>query len=103
MFNANGGVNKVDDRSDDKGPEPEALALREIDGRTYAFIGMERNNAIFAYAIKLPSDPHMFGYMMPAATHNSPEGLEFISAKDSPTGKPMLAIAYEMTGTIAVC
>lgn len=102
VFNANGGVNKVDDRSDDKGPEPEALALGEIDGRTYAFIGMERNNAIFAYDITLPSDPHMVGYMMPAATHNSPEGLEFISAKDSPTGKPMLAIAYEMTGTIAV-
>ena len=102
VFNANGGVNKVDDRSDDKGPEPEALALGEIDGRSYAFIGMERNNAIFAYDITLPSDPHMVGYMMPAATQNSPEGLEFSSAKDSPTGKPMLAIAYEMTGTIAV-
>jgi hypothetical protein len=25
--------------------------------RTYAFIGMERNNAIFAYDITLPSDP----------------------------------------------
>ena len=63
---------------------------------------MERNNAIFAYDITMPSDLHMVGYMMPAATHNSPEGLEFISAKDSLTGKPMLAIAYEMTGTIVV-
>ena len=61
VFNANGGVNKVDDRSDDKGSESEALALREIDGRTYAFTGMERNNAIFAYDITLPSDPHMAG------------------------------------------
>jgi len=102
VFNANGGVEKVDDRSDDKGPEPEALALGEIDGRTYAFIGMERNNAIFAYDVTLPSDPHMVGYMMPSASHNSPEGLEFIAAADSPTGKPLLAIAYEMTGTVAV-
>ena len=101
-FNANGGVDEFDDRSDDKGPEPEALALGEIDGRNYAFIGMERNNAIFAYDITLPSDPHMVGYMMPASSHNSPEGLEFIAAKDSPTGKPLLAIAYEMTGTIGV-
>lgn len=102
VFNANGGVEKVDDRSDDKGPEPEALALGEIDGRVYAFIGMERNNAIFAYDVTLPSDPHMVGYMMPSADHNSPEGLEFIAAADSPTGKPLLAIAYEMTGTVGV-
>lgn len=102
VFNANGGKSEFDDRSDDKGPEPEALALGEIDGRTYAFIGMERNNAIFAYDITLPSDPHMVGYMMPSEMHNSPEGLEFIAAKDSPTGKPLLAVAYEMTGTVAL-
>ncbi len=102
VFNANGGKSEFDDRSDDKGPEPEALALGKIDGRTYAFIGMERNNAIFAYDITLPSDPHMVGYMMPSETHNSPEGLEFIAANDSPTGKPLLAVAYEMTGTVAL-
>ncbi|MBL6776277.1 MAG: choice-of-anchor I family protein [Alphaproteobacteria bacterium] len=102
VFNANGGSSEFDDRSDDKGPEPEALALGKMDGRTYAFIGMERNNAIFAYDITLPSDPHMVGYMMPSEAHNSPEGLEFIAAKDSPTGKPLLAVAYEMTGTVAL-
>jgi len=102
VFNANGGKSEFDDRSDDKGPEPEALALGEIEGRTYAFIGMERNNAIFAYDITLPSDPHMVGYMMPSDMHNSPEGLEFIAAKDSPSGKPLLAVAYEMTGTVAL-
>ncbi len=102
VFNANGGKSEFDDRSDDKGPEPEALALGKIEGRTYAFIGMERNNAIFAYDITLPSDPHMVGYMMPSNMHNSPEGLEFISSKDSPTGKPLLAVAYEMTGTVGL-
>ena len=102
VFNANGGMNKMDDRSDNKGPRPEAFALGEIDSRTYAFIGMEHNNAIFAYDITMPSDPHMIGYMMPVATHNSTQRLEFISAKDSPTGKLMLAIACEITGTIAV-
>ena len=44
----------------------------------------------------------MVGYMMPSDMHNSPEGLEFISSKDSPTGKPLLAIAYEMTGTVGL-
>ena len=102
VFNANGGKSEFDDRSDDKGPEPEALALGKIEGRTYAFIGMERNNAIFAYDITLPSDPHMVGYMMPSNMHNSPEGLEFISSKDSPTGKPLFAVAYGMTGTVGL-
>ncbi len=37
VFNANGGKSEFDDRSDDKGPEPEALALGKIEGRTYAF------------------------------------------------------------------
>lgn len=102
QFNANGGKTEFDDRSDDKGPEPEALSLGKIEGRTYAFIGMERNNAIFAYDITLPSDPHMVGYIMPSDMHNSPEGIEFISAKDSPTGKPLLAVAFEMSGTVAI-
>lgn len=102
VFNANGSAETMDDRSDDKGPEPEALALGEIGGKIYAFIGMERNNAIFAYDITLPSEPHMVGYMMPSPNHKSPEGLEFISAAESPTGKPLLAIAYEMTGTVGV-
>ena len=101
MFNANG-PSKIDDRSDDKGPEPEALAIGKINGRIYAFIGMERNNAIFAYDITLPSDPHMVSYIMPNENHNSPEGLEFISANESPTGKPLLSVAFEMTGTIGL-
>ena len=63
---------------------------------------MERNNTIFAFDITLPSDPHMVGYMMPLSAHNSPEGLKFISSAENPTGKPLLAIAYEMTGTVAV-
>jgi hypothetical protein len=32
----------------------------------------------------------------------SPEGLAFIAASDSPNGKPLLAVAYEASGTAAV-
>ncbi|MCV5927543.1 hypothetical protein OFO11_37165, partial [Escherichia coli] len=31
-----------DDRSDDKGIEPEAIEVAKINGRYYAFIGLER-------------------------------------------------------------
>ena len=39
---------------------------------------------------------------MPSLAPNSSEGLEFISSADSPAAKPLLVIAYEMTGTAAV-
>ncbi len=32
----------------------------------------------------------------------APEGIRFISATDSPTGKPMLAAAHEVSGTTAL-
>lgn len=102
MFNADEKAADADSRSDDKGPEPEALAVGEIDGRQYAFIGMERNNAIFAFDVTNPSAPVMAGYLMPDSGHVSPEGLEFVAAADSPNGKPLLIGAFEVSGTIAV-
>ena len=43
MFNANDGISSaVDQRSDDKGPEPEGVVTGVVNGRTYAFIGLER-------------------------------------------------------------
>ena len=42
FFNASNDNNNLDDRSDNKGPEPEGVALGKIAGRTFAFIGLER-------------------------------------------------------------
>ena len=53
-FNASNDSNKEDGRSDDKGPEPEALTLGQI-GRTYAFIGLERVGGIMVYDITTPA------------------------------------------------
>ncbi|MBK8164505.1 MAG: hypothetical protein IPK64_00925 [bacterium] len=38
-----------DSRSDDKGPEPEGVALAEIDGRWYALIGVERQGDVMPF------------------------------------------------------
>jgi YVTN family beta-propeller protein len=113
-FNADNEVNDFDTRSDNKGPEPEAIAVgRTPDGRTYAFVGLERiggvavfnvtdpyavrysnyiNNRDFSVTINLVMDPDAAGDL-------GPEGIVFIAAGDSPTGAPLIAVANEISGT----
>ena len=94
----------VDSRSDDKGPEPEALTLGEIGDKTFAFIGMERNNGIFMFDITDPNAPSFFGYTRTSDGSNTPlrpEGMSFISAADSPNGQNLLIVGYEGDGTLA--
>jgi hypothetical protein len=88
----------VDGRSDDKGPEPEGLTLGEIDGKTFAFIGMERNNGIFMFDITDPNAPSFFGYTRASDGSLRPEGMSFISAADSPNGQNLLIVGYEGDG-----
>jgi hypothetical protein len=91
----------VDGRSDDKGPEPEGLTLGEIDGKTFAFIGMERNNGIFMFDITDPNAPSFFGYTRTSDGSLRPEGMSFISAADSPNGQSLLIVGYEGDGATA--
>ena len=48
-----------DGRSRDKGVEPEGVALLEIRGRTYAFVGLERttSSAIAVFDSPIPTRP----------------------------------------------
>lgn len=52
-----------DSRSDASGPEPEGLTLGEIDGRTYAFIGLERPGGIVIYDITDPASATFESYL----------------------------------------
>jgi hypothetical protein len=117
-FNANhsgGGGNNLDDRSDNKGPEPEGLVLGKINGRTYVFIGLERIGGVMVYDITSPTAPTFVQYInsrnftvAPTAANLAtvgdlgPEGLAFISAADSPSGKPLVVVANEISGTVAI-
>ena len=109
-FNSNGVVDSADERSDDKGVEPEALDVGTIDDRTFAFIGLERQSAIVVYDISVPTAPHFVTYVfnrdagLPAeeAGDIAPEGIQFVSATDSPTGSPLLIVANEVSGTTTV-
>ncbi|MEZ4287756.1 MAG: choice-of-anchor I family protein [Polyangiales bacterium] len=112
MFNTSNDENEGDSRSDAKGPEPEALAIGDIDGQTFAFIGLERTGGIMVYNIENPENPVFCSYM-PARDFSvdfddtnfelagdlGPEGIEFVSADNSPTGENMLLVANEVSGT----
>lgn len=86
----------IDNRSDDKGPEPEALTVFTQGGLTYAAIGLERQNGILLYDISDPLNPKYVDYVNGANNALiSPESLVYISAADSPTGKAYLIAGFE--------
>jgi 2',3'-cyclic-nucleotide 2'-phosphodiesterase (5'-nucleotidase family) len=107
-FNASNDDNTIDDRSDNKGPEPEAVQLAEINGRMIAFIGLERVSGIMVYDITDPASPIFLDYVNSRdfsvdpefASDVGPEGFAFIPASDSPNGNPLLLVASEVSGTL---
>ena len=104
-FNANDGdPAEFDNRSDDKGAEPEAVITGELDGRWYAFVGLERAaGGVMIYDVTNPALPRFESYTPGAADGDiALEGMVFIPAADSANGEDLLVTANEESGTIAV-
>lgn len=112
LFNADNAENGADDRSDNKGPEPEGVEIGRVDGRTLAFVGLERTSGIITIDVTDPHAPTIVD-----DTHNrvvdgdpeagtagdlGPEGLHFVSKGDSPTGSPLLIVGNEVSGTTTI-
>ncbi|MGB3542168.1 choice-of-anchor I family protein [Rubrivirga sp.] len=107
-----------DGRSDDKGPEPEGVVVGEVDGRTFAFVGLERISAVIVYDVSDVTAPTYAGFLInrdftvdaqlpdgstnPAVGDLGPEGLVFISPSGSPTGQALLVVSNEVSGTLSV-
>ena len=90
----------VDDRSDNKGPEPEAVVTGYIGGKVYAFVAAERSGMIYAFDVSTdPEEPAFAGWTNTRETDLGPEGIVFIKASDSPTGSPAILVTYEISGT----
>lgn len=101
LFNQDKG--KMDGRSGNKGSEPEALTIGEIDGRVYAFVGLERQSAIVMYDITDPKKVKFIDYIYTGDQGDiAPEGMKFIPASDSPNGNNLLLVAYEKSGSTAI-
>jgi len=107
-FNASNDNNTFDNRSDNKGPEPEAVVYGEAWGRKLAFIGLERIGGVMMYDVSDPTNPIFLQYLNPrdftksptsGLTDSGPEVIGFISALDSPNGIPLLYVANEISNT----
>ncbi len=109
IFNASNttGTPTRKNRSDDKGPEPEGVAIGTIRDTTYAFVSMERVGGVAIFNVNDPANPRLVDYLnnrgLTAGTGDlGSEGTVFISAANSPTGLPLLVLANEVSSTVAV-
>lgn len=109
--NADNEEAEFDDRSDNKGPEPEALTIGTVGERTYAFIGAERVGGIFVYDVTDPATASFVTYVnnrdfstdeFAAAGDLGPEGFAFVDKADSPNGEHLFIVGNEVSGTTTV-
>ncbi|MGN1121948.1 MAG: choice-of-anchor I family protein, partial [Eubacteriales bacterium] len=107
-FNCSNDKITRDNRSGKKGPEPETVITGTVDGKTYAFIALERIGGIMVYDITDPSHATFVNYINSREFDDaiqgdvSPEGMCFVSGRDSKTGNALLLAACEVSGTLAV-
>ena len=123
-FNASNDNAVLDDRSGKKGPEAESVTVGTVDGKTYAFVALERTGGVMVYDVTDPEaitfvnyvNTRDFGTIVEGSEEYedgeldkwvtggdvAPEGLLFLDAASSPNGEPMLLTACEVSGTVAV-
>lgn len=95
------------DRSDDKGPEPEGLAVATIAGNQYAFVNMERVGGLVVYNINNPASPQFVQYvnnrgLSGLTGDRGPEGIIYIPQNESPSGKALIVLGNEVSSTTSV-
>lgn len=86
-----------DDRSDDKGVEPEGVTIGWMNNKPVAFIALERVDAIGVYDLSDPAAPK---FLQIIKTGDAPEGVLFIPSDKSPNGKSLLVTSNEEDGTV---
>ncbi|TNE79837.1 MAG: T9SS type A sorting domain-containing protein [Bacteroidetes bacterium] len=112
LFNSTNDENNFDDRSDDKGPEPEGVTVGMVNGKMYAFIGFERVGGIAMYDLSNPTNPTFAHYISTrdflgnpengTAGNLAPEGMVFIPASQSPNSTALLVVTYEVSGSVQI-
>lgn len=110
MFNASNGTSAAaKNRSDDKGPEPEGIAVAVINKKPYAFIALERIGGVMVYDLSNPQEPKYVTYAnnraFPAnntTDDRGSEGIIFIAGEESPNGQPLILVANETSNSVSI-
>jgi 2',3'-cyclic-nucleotide 2'-phosphodiesterase / 3'-nucleotidase / 5'-nucleotidase len=121
VFNTTNTANSRDNRSDDKGVEPESVVVGHVHGRPYAFVGLERDGGIVVLDLSDPTAPAFVTYVtnrklprnpttgafLPCNDTNDcgdlgPEGLTFVPAERSHTGTALLIVSNEVSSTTTI-
>ena len=91
----------ADNRSDDKGVEPESVITTKVGKRTYAIAALERGTktTIVVFDVSKPAQTSYVSHLVIDGSV-SPEGLQVIPAKDSPTGRALLTVSNEVSNTL---
>ena len=99
------------DRSDDKGAEPEGVAVGMVGDRRIAVLGLERMSALAVFDITQPRSPIFLEWLQMLPTkatpakdvkYWSPEGIVFVPANKSPSGKALIITSYELSGSLSI-
>ena len=104
-FNCSNDDVEKDSRSGKKGPEPENVTVGTVNGKTYAFIAVERIGGIMVYDITDPANAKYVNYINSREFDEaikgdvSPEGLCLV--ENGKSGNPILLAACEVSGTLA--
>lgn len=109
FFNASNalGMPVAKNRSDDKGPEPEGIVVKEIESRFFAFVALERVGGVVVFDVTNPTEPQFVTYANNRFSDSigpdlGAEGIYFIADTISPNGKNMILLANEVSSTITV-
>ena len=90
-----------DGRSDNKGPEPEGVAVATLGARTFAFVGLERSHLTLVFDVTNPLAPSYVTSLVRSGDLN-PEGMVVVSEADSPSGRPLVLVANEASNTLSI-
>ena len=108
-FNSNSTSSTADNRSDNKGPEPEGVAVGEVGGRLLAFVGLERIGGMAVFDVTNPAEATFVEYVTTrdfnavatdGSTDSGPEVVTFLAADESPTRKPLVMVTNEVSGSV---
>jgi len=103
-YNMNrGDRRRVDTRSDNKGPEIEAVDVAMLGARRFLAVASERQNGVWLFRVDDPARPQFWAYANPVAGGDfSPESVLLIPGDTRPDGRHLLIAGFEGSGTLLI-